>query len=93
MGEITEFRVLDDRPRDWFHGAHSQDPRHIRVGQAGQKSDLSYLVRRTSAPYVARAHGHASDHQSRRIRHRVLQSDRLAHYRLWTEVKTQLLLV
>lgn len=72
MGEIAEFRVLDDRPWDWFHGAHSQDPRHVRVGQAGQKSDLSYLVRRASAPYVACAGGHASNHQSWRIRHRVL---------------------
>lgn len=72
MGEIAEFRVLDDRPWDWFHGAHSQDPRHVRVGQAGQKSDLSYLVRRASAPYVACAGGHASNHQSWRVRHRVL---------------------
>ena len=72
MGEITEFRVLDDRPRDWFHGAHSQDPSYVRIRQARQKSDFSYLVRRTTGSNVAGASGNASHHQSRSISHHVL---------------------
>lgn len=72
MGEITEFRVLDDRPRDWFHGADSQDPSDVRVGEARQKSHFSYLVRGTTGSNVAAASGHASHHQSRSICHHVL---------------------
>ncbi|CAL7940310.1 unnamed protein product [Xylocopa violacea] len=84
MGEITEFRVLDDRPGDRLRGADSQDPSHVRIGQAGQESDFSHLVRRATGTDVAAARWYPSHHQSRGVRHDVLQSDRLAHYRLRT---------